>query len=76
MNIADMILIDPVPLILTVCLIIAGFCTLGMYIRHRMIMLAKQLNGRLEEFIETAKKLARAEGVAEGTATEKALHPQ
>lgn len=58
-------------LILILVLIVAGFTSLAWFIRHRTIQLRDQLDGRLTELLTVTKKLARAEGVAEGRAEER-----
>lgn len=59
---------------LILILILAGFASLALFIRHRTVKLADQLDGRLTELLKVTKALARAEGVTEGQARERAAH--
>jgi len=57
-------------LALILLVIVSGFVIILCYIRS----VRNRLNGRLTELVEAVRKQARSEGVAEGTATERARY--
>jgi predicted Holliday junction resolvase-like endonuclease len=57
-------------LLVILLFITGGFVVVLCYIRS----VRNRLNGRLTELVEAVRKQARSEGVAEGTATERARY--